>query len=243
MIRPQDRVDVLVYLRRNPSAGIQEATTKTILRNIRVYAVGSEIKIDPATDERDAMPAKTMSLLVTPPQAQVLDLAQNLGRVSLVMRPPGEKAGENETNMPAGFTIADLLGGRTESGDRAREESQDNPLSTDRPDGLLGMLDGMKSKPDVPVAAVDAAVWSMRLLTGSELQDITLEETTSPSGEKLWRIGSGEATPEAKPSAPDTTDQLPQPADSGTAASGPATPATPAEPDQDEPLFDYGGRE
>ncbi|NLE39561.1 MAG: Flp pilus assembly protein CpaB, partial [Pirellulaceae bacterium] len=28
LIRPQDRVDVLVYLRRNPSAGIDEATTK-----------------------------------------------------------------------------------------------------------------------------------------------------------------------------------------------------------------------
>ncbi|NLE39534.1 MAG: hypothetical protein GX621_16045, partial [Pirellulaceae bacterium] len=206
----------------------------TILRNIRVYAVGTEINNDPATDERDAMPAKTMSLLVTPQQAQVLDLAQNLGRVSLVMRPPGETVDESDTAVPGGFTVADLLGGRVDAGDRAREGEVEDPLSPDQPSGLLGMLDGMKQKSNPPVAELDAAVWTMRLLTGPELQDITLEETTSPSGEKLWRIGSGDS----KSASSDAADQSQTPVEPDAAAS------TPVEPQRDEPpLFNYEERE
>ena len=65
LILPNDRVDVLVYLARNPGTGIDETSTKTILQDVRVFAVDTQFERKQG-DSEPAVAAKTISLLVTP---------------------------------------------------------------------------------------------------------------------------------------------------------------------------------
>lgn len=91
LIRPRDRVDVLVTFEA-PSGASRGSitTTKTILDYIEVFA------IDDRTPEQDAnqkdVLAKNVSLLVTPQQAQLVMLAQKKGVMHLALRPKNDMA-------------------------------------------------------------------------------------------------------------------------------------------------------
>ena len=89
LILPNDRVDVLVYMARNPGIGIEETSTKTILQDVRVFAVDTQFERRKGTDE-PAIAAKTISLLVTPAQAEKVTLATEMGTLRLIMRSPDD---------------------------------------------------------------------------------------------------------------------------------------------------------
>lgn len=200
LIRPGDRVDVIVHFTKDAQKGVLENRTQTILQDIKVFAVDDVFKPDPGADERESAQAKVIQLLVTPVQAESLVLAQQLGKVQLTMRPPG---GEDTIATP-GKTPAELLGG-TSVGDRASETSPIDP--TQSGGGLLDFLNSMKKKPAAassnaaptstpqPAPKVQSDVWSMRVLSGAELSDIMMEGTVDPRGEHVWRVSSPEATP------------------------------------------------
>ncbi len=83
-IHPDDRVDVIVILR-PPKPADAEATSKVILQNVKVLAVGKEIEIADQA-RRQATPVTVATLLVNPEQAEKLALAANEGRLVLTLR-------------------------------------------------------------------------------------------------------------------------------------------------------------
>jgi len=80
-VLPGMRVDVLVTGR--PPEGDEEKVTITVLQNILVLSAGQTIQPDA---EGRAINAPTVTLLVTPEQAETLTLAASEGRVQLVLR-------------------------------------------------------------------------------------------------------------------------------------------------------------
>ncbi|HEY4185527.1 MAG TPA: Flp pilus assembly protein CpaB [Polyangia bacterium] len=83
-IHPDDRVDVIVTLR--PAKPVDaESTSKVILQNVKVLAVGKEIEVADQA-RRQASPATVATLLVSPDQAEKLALAANEGRLVLTLR-------------------------------------------------------------------------------------------------------------------------------------------------------------
>ena len=91
LLLPGCRVDLLVHMARNPSMGIRETTTRTILQDIKVFAVNNVVTLDTAGPETKSIPARTVSLLVTPAQAEKVTLATEMGSIKLVMRGPEEE--------------------------------------------------------------------------------------------------------------------------------------------------------
>jgi len=85
LIHPGDRVDVTVYVRKNPREGIAESLVTTFLRDITVYAVNRPS--DPSS-EAHAQTSTTVSLVVTPKQGEKLALAEELGKLRLVLTNP-----------------------------------------------------------------------------------------------------------------------------------------------------------
>jgi pilus assembly protein CpaB len=79
-VLPGLRVDVLVTGR---PPGTESTVTKTCLYNILVLSAGQTIQPD---SRGQAIQAPTVTLLVTPEQAEILTLAGNEGRVQLVLR-------------------------------------------------------------------------------------------------------------------------------------------------------------
>ena len=78
-----DKVDLQVYIRQGAAAAVTESLTRTFLRDVKVFAVGTE-----TTKQSDEVgnSAQTVSLLVRPREAELVTLAQRTGEVSIVMK-------------------------------------------------------------------------------------------------------------------------------------------------------------
>jgi len=96
-IHPDDRVDVIVTLR-PPKPADAESTSKVILQNVKVLAVGKEIEVADQA-RRQASPAAVATLLVSPEQAEKLALAASEGRLILTLRSWTDGAAVDTTGM------------------------------------------------------------------------------------------------------------------------------------------------
>jgi pilus assembly protein CpaB len=192
LILPGDRVDVLVYLVSNPQRDIPETSTRTVLQDVKVFAVNDVVELDNDKDGKDkSMSAKTISLLVTPAQAAKVTLASEMGKIRLVMRSP-----EDDTHAEDATARPDELFGRSAFANRNKEEAGKRDYN-----GLLEYINKMKAelaanqkKPsgEEPQSTV---TWTMRILQPDGVNDVVLEaENPSADGNSSpgqWRISDG----------------------------------------------------
>lgn len=100
LLAPGDRVDVIVFLKK--SQEIKKTTTRTLLENVKVYAINARRDRVRAEMETGATQTKTVSLLLTPRQVEEVTLAGELGTLQLSLRGAGDAAeatGTNDTDI------------------------------------------------------------------------------------------------------------------------------------------------
>jgi len=100
LIWPGDRVDVILT-QSNDDASLpagRRLTGETVLENLRVVAVDQAI-VRGAVAGENAPQARTLTVEVTPEQAEKLAIAGRLGKVVLVVR-PADKADDDSTPAP-----------------------------------------------------------------------------------------------------------------------------------------------
>ena len=97
-VLPGMRVDVLVTGR---PPGRDDTVTTTVLQNIAVLSAGKTIQVD-AKSQSISTPVVT--LLVNPAQAEVLTLANNEGRIQLVLR----NSTDQGTAKPPGHDLREM---------------------------------------------------------------------------------------------------------------------------------------
>ena len=85
LLQPNSRVDVLVTINDGTGSGRQVA--KLFMSNMLVLSVGSEIQRD---NQGKAINATTVTLAVTPEEAERLAIAMNTGAIQLVLRGYGD---------------------------------------------------------------------------------------------------------------------------------------------------------
>lgn len=100
-ILPGMRVDVLVT--GHPPNGMEDMT-RTVLQNIAVLSAGQTIQTD---GKSQSIQVPVVTLLVSPPQAEALTLANNDGKVQLVLR----NSADDKLEATAGSRWHDLFGG------------------------------------------------------------------------------------------------------------------------------------
>jgi pilus assembly protein CpaB len=83
-VLPGDRVDVLCTIENAPGQQQGVAVTKTILQNVDVVAAGVKIQ----TTKGEPIQVQTVTLIVTPKEAEDLTLGMHEGRIHLVLRNP-----------------------------------------------------------------------------------------------------------------------------------------------------------
>jgi len=97
-VLPHCRVDIISVMRRNEN----ETYSKIILQNVLVLAV-DQTPIRP--DDKPAMVPSTVTVQVTPGQAEALSLASDLGSLRLILR----SFGDEERVATRGVTPKSLL--------------------------------------------------------------------------------------------------------------------------------------
>jgi pilus assembly protein CpaB len=100
LLQPNSRVDVLVTL--DQGSGGTDDVAKVFMENMQVLSVGTEVQRD-----KDGKPieAKTVTLGVTPVEAERLAVAMNRGQIQLVLRGYGDP----DTVRTSGATSRDVL--------------------------------------------------------------------------------------------------------------------------------------
>jgi pilus assembly protein CpaB len=193
LVLPGDRVDLLVHMARNDAIGIHETTTRTVLQDIKVFAVNAQVSSDANGPDTKSIAARTVSLLVTPQQAEKVTLASELGTIKLVIRSPEDDV---QTKIDDGTVVRDLFGGA----DRARRDKERAG------EGLLGekkepaqgfhdFIEGVRKQVDAEKgAAAEPAknTWAMRILIGGEVKDVTMEGSGDQSATDpgTWKVSN-----------------------------------------------------
>ena len=147
LLEPGARVDVLF----TKPGKMSEAITNTILQNVKLLSVGRKTrpgeKVDPKATK---LPVAT--LLVTPQDAQKLELAKAQGKISLVLRNPNDPLKLSKSE-PVTTEVLDPLA-MTRS-DPKRGRLLKKAPSGDGPEGDSPDLKKKKKEPEPPKAVVD----------------------------------------------------------------------------------------
>ncbi len=177
LLSPGDRVDIQLFVQRNDREGIIHAFTKTILQNIRVFAVDQAVQRSADGAEARNI-AKTVSVILTPGQANRVTLAENLGEITLIPRHPDDDTIVEDIEV----TSDDLfLSGK--SGDRLREQGKGIVNSS------LGSLLGLSQEPSTPTQLPDPNLpdlgkqeesFRMKIIFPDEVQEIRFTSSGDP---------------------------------------------------------------
>ncbi|MGI9457846.1 MAG: Flp pilus assembly protein CpaB, partial [Aeoliella sp.] len=106
LLSPGDRVDIQLFVNRNPAAGFPEALTKVILQNIRVFAIDQTVQRAADGGEGRTI-AKTISLVLTPEQVNKVALAERIGELNLIPRNPEDDARITDIEMKSDGLLSD----------------------------------------------------------------------------------------------------------------------------------------
>lgn len=145
-VLPGMRVDVLIT---GDPPGSGQRVTRTVLQNILVLSAGKTIQTDATGKPVDA---PSVTLQVTPAQAEVLTLAGNTGRIQLVLR----NGSDQNIEKTAGSNLANLYGGKIKSDGSfttggESEDLADQPRRPVRPRPVVAMAPPPTPPPPAPV--------------------------------------------------------------------------------------------
>lgn len=102
-ILPGNKVDVLLTLKGRYNDETGGGSTTTLLQAVEIMAIDQKLDA-PAENKVDTDGLKSVTLLVTPEQASLLDLGQHMGRLTLSLRNPQDN--DEAQTRPA--TLADI---------------------------------------------------------------------------------------------------------------------------------------
>ena len=149
-IQPGTLVDVVTVISPPQGAGAQDRVSKIVLQNIKVLASGQNI--DKPKNEKEAERVKSVTLQVTPEQAEKLALASTEGQLQLVMRNSVDQGDE----VTPGANKGSLLSGERakpvpEPGLKGPTTPSKPAVRRPRPRPTVANA-GLKVTPPVPIA-------------------------------------------------------------------------------------------
>ncbi len=159
LIQPRSKVDVLF----TRTGNALEAMTVTLLQDVEVLSIGRNTAIDnpsaaPAAGSTGAVPrtvtptgttSRTATLVVTPEEAQKIELAKNQGRIALALRNPLDKGRRTDSKPSTMEEIEPLLLTRSSGLNLKRGRLPANLKDKSAWAGLIGD-DEPKPKPPPP---------------------------------------------------------------------------------------------
>jgi pilus assembly protein CpaB len=198
LIVPGDRVDVMIHLVRDANRDIPETVTRTILQDIKVFAVDDVVDLEREKDSSRKIAAKTISLLVTPEQAAKVMLATQMGTINLVMRSPeDDKLIANAQARPG-----ELLGNAVKS--ERPKEALFIPTEPEgqKSKGFLDFLGSMKAPPASAAENKPIQTWTMRVLKPGEVDEVQFENDNAHADAQSFAWKATTLATRSSPSQP-----------------------------------------
>ena len=167
LLKPGDRVDIQLFVSRNPGAGFPVARTRVILQNIRVYATDQTVQRAAEEGDGNAI-AKTVSLLLTPEQTNKVALAEKIGELNLIPRNPDD----SDTVTAVEMDVETLFGDHGNKNTRELEQKP-APRTNNKKGGFLsGLMQSLKRNP------TERPPFVMEVVEAEEVREVTFDPTT-----------------------------------------------------------------
>jgi len=169
LIQAGDRVDLLVHVKKNPNEGIAADMTRTFMQNVKVFSIDDNFQR--REEGESSIAVKTILLLVTPEECELVMFATKLGELQLVMR----SASDSDNVDTPGAGAKELL-----TGNYATDKGA-SPLPTN-PAQLMNLLSDPKPEPKpepltpIPVTLPPRKVHVMVVLRGQNAEEVVFTE-------------------------------------------------------------------
>jgi pilus assembly protein CpaB len=148
LIQPRARVDVLF----TRTGSMKEALTTTILQDVVVISIGKLTEAGQQLDPKAIRPqTQAATLMVTPDDANKLELAKNQGKISLVLRNPLDKSMIDTASVTAEALDPNIFAG-------ASKAIRSSMVPNVRDDKVWSQITGVnteKKEPAKPKLVVD----------------------------------------------------------------------------------------
>lgn len=185
MMRPGDRVDVLVTYQLRNSRGQMTSKTATLLKYVEVFATDNRTVSDGATKQQEVK-TKVVSLLVQPIQVNYIKLAESKGSLALSWRHPDDDEDVEDRAIDDSL-LTELSGldkiddGNVPAYNRGPALFDEEVASEPQPE-LNNLLDEETAAP-VVVAAPARPMWTVQVYQGDTPQEQQFEitETEKPA--------------------------------------------------------------
>lgn len=179
IMKPGDRVDVvLTYNSNRPGVGNQ-AYTKTILEYIQVFAMGDlKMGVEPNDGKGTSKEVKNVSLLVSPLQAEIVKLAESKGTIHLTLR----SVQDTEHVASRGTDEAQLADLQAElSEHRTRPETTSAPQTVakeEEPPAKPSFKEFLEAPKTVEAPVPEKQTWKIEVFQGEErkIHEVDLPE-------------------------------------------------------------------
>jgi pilus assembly protein CpaB len=149
-----------------------KTVTRTIVQNLTVAAVGQRMGEQKPEADKDIPVARTVTLLVTPHDAQTLDLALSVGRVRLVMRANGDSA----RSADDGVVLAELRGGADSDSSGSNPVPPTTVASTPTTQPVVAQATPTTRPSDIFNNPSDPPTRVVTVITGNEERHLTFQE-------------------------------------------------------------------
>jgi pilus assembly protein CpaB len=150
LIQPGSRVDVLF----TRPGSMAEAITSTILQNVRVLAIGRTLAISQTVDPK-APKATAATLVVSPQEAQKLELAKNQGKISLTLRNPQDTASADSGGPMTTEVLDPVISARLARARRGRTTNIKGVPNLDDPKVWQELTGEKKLQDDKPKVVIE----------------------------------------------------------------------------------------
>lgn len=200
IMKPGDRVDVvLTYNTSRPGVGNQ-AFTKTILEYIQVFAMGDlKMGVEPNDGKGASKEVKNVSLLVSPTQAEIMKLAESKGTIHLTLRSIEDK----EQVASLGTDEAQLADLRAELSDDHRPKHE-TPAPTpetitrsEEPSVKPSFTEFLQNSSTVEAAPAVKPTWKIEVFQGDERKIHEVDLPESSTGTVATPVTTQSSTPTA----------------------------------------------
>ena len=84
----------------------KKSVTRTLIKNVLVQAVGTRLTSAKSEDGKEPPPFHTVTLIVTPREAEIIDLTTNSGKMRMLLRGLDAES-ENEVD-PGNVSVKDI---------------------------------------------------------------------------------------------------------------------------------------
>lgn len=195
LLLPGDKVDLLGFFRKG--SDVQQTVAKTLLTDVRVYAVNSQTERVVGEDGKQ-INAKTISVLVTPTQVEKLMIATEMGSIRISLR-------GHHDNLPVdakGTDAREVLDQNPESADDEKVAQDDQPAGPDMKSFREWLDNKVAQDPQVHAAQVPQSQGPERMLTVHTPDGVTLYTWKNPNQLPDVRVLSSGGAPAPAPAMP-----------------------------------------